>query len=217
MTKPFKYLPLPLDDLASSMTLIANPAMLLQSVQRSIIQQSSPIIIQLFAGVNDSRSELLKAKQPSPNLPPQRTMAPLQTILLTLLTTTTLALAAACPAKPNPNPGEVCGPTICAEGLTCCNPSCGYCTKPGEGCTEEACNIGIGPQCGPTVCPFGEVCCNESCGYCTKPGQGCTAELCLGPKCGAEKVCKFGEVCCNESCGYCTKPGEGCTTEICLK
>ncbi|KAK0654751.1 hypothetical protein B0T16DRAFT_395625 [Cercophora newfieldiana] len=72
--------------------------------------------------------------------------------------------------------GSVCGPTICAQGLVCCNASCGTCTKPGMACTQQAC---LGPQCGKIYCPFGETCCNPSCGYCVKPGGGCTKELCL--------------------------------------
>ena len=72
--------------------------------------------------------------------------------------------------------GKACGPTICAEGLQCCNASCGICTKPGQGCTKQAC---LGPSCGPNVCAFGEQCCNPSCGYCTKPLEACTMEACL--------------------------------------
>ncbi|KAK4167808.1 hypothetical protein QBC43DRAFT_331542 [Cladorrhinum sp. PSN259] len=73
-------------------------------------------------------------------------------------------------------PGGACGPSTCAKGLECCNPSCGICTKPGQGCTKQAC---LGPPCGRKTCPFGEKCCNKSCGYCVKPGQKCTMELCL--------------------------------------
>ena len=107
--------------------------------------------------------------------------------------------------------GVVCGPTTCDKGLQCCNPSCGICTKPGEGCTEQAC---LGPRCGPYICPYGEVCCNESCGKCAKPGQPCTMEGCLGPRCG-NKNCAFGEECCNDSCGICARPGQGCIQLAC--
>jgi len=72
--------------------------------------------------------------------------------------------------------GEKCGPNICTKGLVCCNSSCGFCAKPGQACTMQAC---LGPQCGKVTCPFGEKCCNSSCGYCVKPGEGCTKELCL--------------------------------------
>jgi hypothetical protein len=142
-------------------------------------------------------------------------MAVFRTVIVAFLSATILPMGvAAGPVEPRSEltTRQVCGPTVCAEGLSCCNASCGYCTKPGEACTMEAC---LGPQCGPNTCAFGEVCCNESCGYCTKPGQGCTDELCLGPKCGTNKFCAVGEVCCNESCGYCTKPGEKCTIELC--
>ena len=40
---------------------------------------------------------------------------------------------------PNPPKEEKCGNTICPEGLTCCNASCGMCTKPGGFCTQQAC------------------------------------------------------------------------------
>jgi len=32
-----------------------------------------------------------------------------------------------------------CGATTCAEGLVCCNPSCGICTPPGSACIQIAC------------------------------------------------------------------------------
>lgn len=32
-----------------------------------------------------------------------------------------------------------CGPTVCDAGERCCNSSCGYCTKPGQRCTQEIC------------------------------------------------------------------------------
>ncbi|HMI90595.1 MAG TPA: hypothetical protein VK509_04490 [Polyangiales bacterium] len=35
--------------------------------------------------------------------------------------------------------GEACGSMTCGDGETCCNPSCGICTKPGEGCTKQLC------------------------------------------------------------------------------
>jgi len=36
--------------------------------------------------------------------------------------------------------GEPCGRTTCGEGLTCCNASCGICTKPGMACIQIACD-----------------------------------------------------------------------------
>jgi len=32
-----------------------------------------------------------------------------------------------------------CGNTVCAEGMVCCNPSCGICTQPDGVCTQQAC------------------------------------------------------------------------------
>ncbi|KAM7185499.1 hypothetical protein V8F33_012386 [Rhypophila sp. PSN 637] len=114
--------------------------------------------------------------------------------------------------------GPQCGYNLqnrCPAGETCCNPSCGICTKPGMGCIKLLSD---------------EYCCNDSCGYCRKANEPCTLELCatpkpppivppkppqLGPKCGPN-VCAAGETCCNESCGYCAKPGgKGCTKELC--
>ncbi|KAK4187945.1 hypothetical protein QBC35DRAFT_434078 [Podospora australis] len=139
-------------------------------------------------------------------------------------------------AEPAPAPaaaapkGEVCGNTVCAEGLTCCNASCGMCVKPGMMCTQQICESPVvelpAPTpvtCGPTVCPLGQECCNSSCGYCVAPGKGCTKELCAAPsssplstqvKCG-KTLCAQGNVCCNSSCGICTPPGGVCTQQFC--
>jgi hypothetical protein len=38
-----------------------------------------------------------------------------------------------------PKGGEPCGKTVCGPGLTCCNASCGTCTKPGMVCSQIAC------------------------------------------------------------------------------
>lgn len=76
--------------------------------------------------------------------------------------------------------GTSCGPNVCRGDETCCNPGCGYCTKPGQGCTKEFCAPGSGPQCGKKAfCPFGWECCNESCGTCVRPGGVCTMQFCI--------------------------------------
>ncbi|KAL1840924.1 hypothetical protein VTJ49DRAFT_7622 [Mycothermus thermophilus] len=94
-----------------------------------------------------------------------------------------LAVLAASTVLANPLPQttdlEQCGPVVCAQGTTCCNPSCGICTPPGVACTMQACQ-----PCGDTVCQLGTVCCNDSCGICAPPGEPCTTQLCqkLPPK-----------------------------------
>jgi hypothetical protein len=35
--------------------------------------------------------------------------------------------------------GETCGSMTCGDGETCCNATCGICTRPGEGCTKQLC------------------------------------------------------------------------------
>lgn len=127
--------------------------------------------------------------------------------------------------KPNcvPVEGEKCGNNVCAPGQTCCNPSCGVCTNPGEVCTPKACEPTIPApgetKCGPTTCAAGLECCNESCGICVKPGHGCTQQYCaleipIERQCG-KKVCPEGTTCCNPSCGICTPPGFACLQYIC--
>ncbi|MCO4747997.1 MAG: hypothetical protein KC912_24605 [Proteobacteria bacterium] len=51
-----------------------------------------------------------------------------------------------CGCEPIPEPivepepeGEVCGDTVCGEGLECCNASCGICVEPGNVCIQLAC------------------------------------------------------------------------------
>ncbi len=38
-----------------------------------------------------------------------------------------------------PMTGESCGDSTCAEGMVCCNASCGICTPPGGVCIQIAC------------------------------------------------------------------------------
>ncbi|KAK4442917.1 hypothetical protein QBC34DRAFT_222647 [Podospora aff. communis PSN243] len=99
------------------------------------------------------------------------------------------------PTKPEPR--VQCGASLCASGMTCCNPSCGICTAPGMMCTQQVCTDkpdpivepkppqptrnpgkGQGPKCGSGRCDGGQVCCNDSCGICTPPGGACIALYC---------------------------------------
>ncbi|KAK4160227.1 hypothetical protein QBC43DRAFT_220411 [Cladorrhinum sp. PSN259] len=125
-----------------------------------------------------------------------------------------------------PVQGQVCGQTVCAQGLTCCNPSCSICTKPDMYCTQQVCNPAVleptppivdrGRVCGTKICPLGQECCNPSCEMCTVPGKGCTKQLCPPKeiKCG-KGTCPTGQVCCNSSCGICTPPDGMCTQQYC--
>lgn len=133
--------------------------------------------------------------------------------------------------------GAVCGPSICGDGLVCCNASCGVCAPPGVACTTIACEDGgppppidggAGEECGPVFCSPGTVCCNASCGICVEPGMGCPAIACAdgGPppatecsglgtgECGEGMFCRHAE-----GCGFDFGPGtcepmpEGCTAD----
>ncbi|KAK4465061.1 hypothetical protein QBC42DRAFT_25769 [Cladorrhinum samala] len=127
-----------------------------------------------------------------------------------------------------PITAQVCGKTVCAQGLVCCNASCSICTKPDMMCTQQACNpsaveplppiVDHDRVCGTKICPVGQECCNASCGTCVAPGKGCTKQLCLPPKeikCG-KAICPAGTVCCNSSCGICTPPDGVCTQQFCM-
>jgi len=136
------------------------------------------------------------------------------------------------PGPDAPRGATKCGIAICAEGLTCCNASCGVCTRPGMACIQRDCTPSESPKppepkpvpCGPAICRVGEECCNESCGYCRAPGESCTEEFCfppgegegagLGPMCGGRR-CQKEMVCCNYSCGLCTPPGASCIARFC--
>ncbi len=77
---------------------------------------------------------------------------------------------------------ELCGQVYCDAGTLCCNSSCGTCTRPGEGCTDELCE----PDCAPMQAR-GQGDCDGFFGwawsgtYCTAIG-GCE---CVGPDCGS--------------------------------
>jgi hypothetical protein len=109
-----------------------------------------------------------------------------------------------------------CGRATCGEDETCCNESCGICTKPGEGCTKQLClpddaDAGSpqGESCGPVTCDPGQVCCNESCGFCTEPDGFCTEQFCgpaeESPTCGgfAGIACPGGASCVDDSADDC--------------
>jgi hypothetical protein len=38
---------------------------------------------------------------------------------------------------------EPCGAILCGQGLVCCNPSCGVCAPPGQGCPAIACPVAV--------------------------------------------------------------------------
>lgn len=143
---------------------------------------------------------------------PRDTITPCATVKCTSTTTCQVIDGR---AQCVPIEGEKCGSTICAAGLTCCNASCGTCTKPGVMCTQQAC-LPAGEKCGSTVCKPGLSCCNSSCGICVEPGKGCTKQFCAPneQQCG-KTTCPTGFVCCNSSCGICTPPGGACTQQFC--
>ncbi len=117
-----------------------------------------------------------------------------------------------------------CGDVTCAEGLVCCNASCGICAAPGEKCNQQACGMPYMPTslpCGMNTCNVGQVCCNASCGTCTAPGATCDTKPCPNPiqypgtsqVCGMQ-TCNTGYVCCSPSCGICKRPGEPCSHDV---
>jgi hypothetical protein len=38
---------------------------------------------------------------------------------------------------------QPCGPTVCGEGMVCCNADCGICAPQGQGCPQTACPIAM--------------------------------------------------------------------------
>jgi hypothetical protein len=105
---------------------------------------------------------------------------------------------AACPAicYGNCRPvaqGPACGSTRCAVGMVCCNSSCGICTSPNGGCTQQFC--GTTPPGGGVACTT-DVECRVEADYCT--GCDCRA---LAP---------------NQSLPPCTGPGVRCLADPCM-
>ncbi|HEY8429736.1 MAG TPA: hypothetical protein VIL20_15235 [Sandaracinaceae bacterium] len=108
--------------------------------------------------------------------------------------------------------GEPCGPTTCAAGEVCCNPSCGICTAPGEGCSLVECVDAGPPLCGSSVCGRGETCCPGCPGspsFCVS-GDACPDITCPPPPRGCES-CRPDELCCPtcEGAGHCVR-GDSC-------
>lgn len=120
--------------------------------------------------------------------------------------------------------GPICGPVTCPRDFSCCNASCGICTRPGDKCSQTVCGMPMTPDsvgCGPTTCNVGELCCDPACGQCIAPGEPCVPGQCLSPivtpfseSCGMQ-TCNTGYVCCNPSCGICARPGEPCRQTPC--
>ncbi len=78
-----------------------------------------------------------------------------------------------------PDGPVACGDKICPQGKVCCNPSCGICTAPLEGCIQLFCEPRPhGKPCGTAVCGAGEFCCNASCSICAPRGGFCTQQVC---------------------------------------
>jgi hypothetical protein len=123
---------------------------------------------------------------------------------------------------PPPSPVS-CGPTTCASGETCCNATCGICTRPGETCTRQNCGTASYPTssaCGPNTCNVGEVCCNSTCGTCVPAGTSCDTTPCdngptlpVSQSCGMN-TCSVGLVCCDARCGLCA-PAAQCAQLHC--
>lgn len=88
--------------------------------------------------------------------------------------------AAVCTGTCRPG-GPACGRTHCATGMVCCNDSCGTCTEPNGGCTQQVCGSPVGGG----ACTYdGD--CHLQADYCTgcdcralAPGQSVPA--CTGP------------------------------------
>jgi len=123
-------------------------------------------------------------------------MTALRTFIITLTYLFTLfspAITAATPSPIDIGIGVPCGKVICAQGLVCCNASCGTCTVPGGKCLAVICpqtdKIKVKRQedtdvvdprvrCGLKECLPGQRCCNAKCGYCVYPREVCVPEIC---------------------------------------
>jgi hypothetical protein len=88
--------------------------------------------------------------------------------------------------------GPACGPNRCAAGMVCCNSSCGTCTAPNGGCTQQFCapppNSGActrdadcrveADYC--TGCDCAALATNQSLPPCAGPGVRCLVNPCGG-------------------------------------
>lgn len=103
--------------------------------------------------------------------------------------------------------GVRCGPATCAEGLVCCNESCGTCTAPGGTCTTLAC---APLTCDGVACESASATCCPGCrgeSLCSGPGGECPAIDCA-PTCD-DLVCEGGDTCCTDcdGNGFCSAGG----------
>jgi hypothetical protein len=77
--------------------------------------------------------------------------------------------------------GGPCGPVLCAPGLFCCNPSCGICVLPGQGCPLIGCgtggSTGAGGFGGSSACGTLDVCMAQLSSTC-RERAGCTCGDC---------------------------------------
>ena len=98
--------------------------------------------------------------------------------------------------------GPACGTTHCATGMVCCNDSCGTCTQPNGGCTQQVCSPPVGG--GPCV-DDGD--CRLEADYCTgcdcralAPGQ--SVPPCSGPgvRCLVDPCSTKAAKCVNGAC-----------------
>lgn len=87
-------------------------------------------------------------------------------------------------------PGPTCGSAQCAEGMVCCNSSCGICTRPNGACTKQLCTGQEAPLCGVD----GD--CRLAADYC----KGCDCRV-LGP---------------GQALPACNGPGVNCFADACL-
>ncbi len=115
--------------------------------------------------------------------------------------------------------GETCGSVTCAEGMVCCNASCGICAPPGAGCIAIACVDGGGPpdaaacvECAapPPGCHWEGASC-DTCGTLVCEG-GCGGDT--GGTCAATEYCDFTDGCgFDDGPGVCKPRPEGCTED----
>ena len=111
-----------------------------------------------------------------------------------------------------PDGAVQCGSTTCADGLVCCNPSCGICTEPEGSCIQVECTDGgIEPDGGggcttPILCAAPPAGCYYVGGSCLSCGT-----LVCETACGGDStiVCSPTEYCNYESgCGFADEPGK---------